>query len=293
MQWDTVATSGTAKAQRRLVNPVTGGSPVGSLARGIAAIELLASRESASVSEIAELLGLSRSTAYRLMATLEGWGWVEPAGAPGRLKLGIKAAEVGAAAIATVDITRVVGSYLRQLADEAQDTVFFAVFDVDAMVYLHVAHGDQPVQLSARMGSRRPLHATGLGKAYLSALPEVECRKIVAGLNLVPLTPGTITSQELLEQEIAATRIRGYAIDNEEGELGVACVAAPILGRTGTPVGAISVAGPVYRVLPRSEQIGPLVAGAANHVSTRLGATDRRPALQLPTAAKQSVAPNI
>ncbi|WP_349426058.1 IclR family transcriptional regulator [Microbacterium sp. LWS13-1.2] len=257
------------------MSPLANGAPVGSLARGIAALEVLAARETASVAEIGDALQLTRSTAYRLMHTLEEWGWVEGAGVPGRLRLGIKAAEIGAAANATVDVTRVVRDHLRELVEATQETAFFAVYDEDAMVYMHSEQGVHTIQLSARMGSRRPLHATGLGKAFLSALSPQEYERIASSLEITRLTSNTIGDRASLDLDVESARSRGYSIDREEGEIGVSCVAAPIIGRTGAPLGALSVAGPTDRVGPRTDEYGAVVSALAGQISRRLGAADR------------------
>lgn len=247
-------------------------SPPGTLDRGLAILQLLATRGSASAAEVAQSLQTSRSTAYRLLSTLQEYGYVEPAELPSQLRLGIKAAEIGMAAIASVDVTRIAPPYLRELVAQASETAFLAIVDDHAVVYMHREPGPNGVQMSARLGSRRPLYCTALGKAYLSALPDDAREAIVRELDLRGFTANTIVDYEALLEELERTRERGYAIDNVEGEAGVGCFGAPILNYSGLPIAAISVAGPADRILPNQERTGPQVRQTAAAISRRLGA---------------------
>jgi DNA-binding IclR family transcriptional regulator len=125
--------------------------------------------------------------------------------------------------------------------------------------------------MSSELGSRRPLHCTSLGKAYLSALHDEKKRSLIGELDLKRYTANTITDAAALEAEVAATKERGYAVDRVEVEEGVACLGAPVRDHRGLPVAAISIAGPAERVLAKEDRIGPLVAETASAISRRLG----------------------
>ncbi len=142
------------------------------------------------------------------------------------------------------------------------------------MVYVYKEEGPQAIKMSSRLGSRRPLYCTALGKAYMSALTNEARRTLVEELDLQRLTTNTITDAAVLEAEVLATRERGYGIDRVEVEEGVACLGAPICDHLGLPVAAISVAGPADRILPREGEIGSLVAETALAISRRLGYVD-------------------
>jgi IclR family transcriptional regulator, acetate operon repressor len=243
----------------------------GTLERGLAILEFFAVTGEASAVMVADALGLSRSATYRILDTLQEKGYLEVNPASERLRLGVKAAEIGVAALEVVDVIRLAPAYLRDLAQAAAETAFLAVVADDAIVYVYKEEGPEAVRLSSSLGSRRPLHCTGLGKAYMSALPEEERRALVARLDLRRMTENTITDAAKLEEELVATWERGYAFDDVEVEEGVACFAAPLLDYRGRPVAAISVAGPADRVLSKGKKLGPLVAGTAAAISRRLG----------------------
>lgn len=250
------------------------GSRPGTLERGLAILEFFARRGEATPPEVVTGVGMSKSAAYRLLGQLQGLGYLENGGDAGALRLGLKAAQIGMAAVAQVDVVRLAPPYLRDLVQRTAETAFLAVLDTDAMVYVHAERGPQPVQLSASIGSRRPLHSTGLGKAYLSALPQGPQASLVARLDLRRFTDNTITEPPALLAELAVTARRGFAVDNIEGEPGVACFAAPVRDHRGLPVAAISVAGPAARVLPGWAHAGPAVRHTAQELSRRLGFRD-------------------
>jgi DNA-binding IclR family transcriptional regulator len=127
------------------------------------------------------------------------------------------------------------------------------------------------VKMSAQLGSRRPLHCTALGKAYLAALPPRELEVRLAGLELTRFTAATITDPAALGAELDRVRRRGWAVDDEEVEEGVYCLGAAVRDHRRLAVAAISVAGPAYRVRAKATQTGALVAETAAAISRRLG----------------------
>jgi DNA-binding IclR family transcriptional regulator len=246
-------------------------SLIGTLDRGLAILEFLAERGECSVGEISDSLGLSRSTAYRLVDALRERGFVSSVSGSTEIRLGMKAVEIGMAAVSRVDIFKLAPPVMRQLADTGFGTVFLAVPDGDSVVYIAKEEGPQALNLSARLGSRRPLYSTALGKAYMSALDVDEQDSLVRRLELSKLTANTITDPGRLKAELDLTRRRGYAVDNVENEEGVACVAAPVLDFRGFPIASISIAGQADQILPQKQKLGPLVIGTALTLSRQLG----------------------
>ncbi len=243
----------------------------GTLERGLAILEFFAATGEASSAVVADALGLSRSATYRIIDALRERGYLEVNPASEKMRLGMRAAELGMSALAGVDVVRLAPPFLRDLVGTTSETVFLAVMDSEAMVYVYKEEGTQAVTMSSQIGSRRPLHSTALGKAYMSALPDDARRSLVGRLDLKRFTANTITDAAALGRELTLTEERGYAIDNVEGEEGVACYAAPVLDHRRLPVAAISVAGPAGRTLPAEGRIGPLVVETASAISRRLG----------------------
>jgi DNA-binding IclR family transcriptional regulator len=250
-------------------------SSVGTLKRGLSILQYIASAGEVTPATVASALNSSRSTTYRIVETLRGAGFLEANPTTGQLRLGIKAIEVGMAALADLDVINVAPAYLRELAANTLETVFLAVPNHDEMVYIFKEESVLPVRMNCKLGSRRPLHSTALGKAYMSALPDEDRTALIERLDLVRFTANTITDPQRLEADLAASRVRGYAFDNVEGEEGVSCLAAPVRDYSGLPIAAISVSGPTERITTRYTELGTRVADTATSLSRRLGYVSR------------------
>jgi IclR family acetate operon transcriptional repressor len=243
----------------------------GTLDRGLSILEFFVKAREASPSVVVDALDLSRSATYRILDVLQERGYLEASPTSGKLRLGVGAAELGMAALAGIDVVRLVPPYLHRLVEATLETVFLAVMNGSAMVYVYMEEGPQAVKMSSELGSRRPLHCTSLGKAYLAALPDEARQSLIGELDLKRYTANTITDAAALEAEVASTKERGYAVDRVEVEEGVACFGGPVRDHRGLPVAAISVAGPADRLLAKEDTMGPLVAEAASAISRRLG----------------------
>jgi IclR family transcriptional regulator, acetate operon repressor len=247
------------------------GERSGTLERGLRLLQFFAAAGEATPAEAAKATGLSRSATYRIADRLRGWGFLEANPATEALRLGSEAVRLGMAALASLEVTGVAPPHLRRLADQTQETVNLAVVDGDQVVYIHKEEGTLAVKMSAQLGSRRPLHCTALGKAWLAALPAPELEALLAGLDLARFTAATITDPAALAAELDRVRRRGWATDEEEVEEGVYCLGAAIRDHRRSAVAAISVAGPAYRLRARADQVGALVAETAAAISRRLG----------------------
>ncbi len=251
-------------------------APVGTLERGLAVLQFFKTAREASVAELAAALKLSRSTAYRIAERLRELGFLEVASATGRWRLGREAVQIGVAAVQSTEIMQVAPERLQRLLDRARESVNLAVFDTDSMLLLYREQGPQSVTISARLGSRRPMHASALGKAYLAAMQESERKVLIGRLVLRRHTPTTIATAAALEREAGEIRKRGYSVDRGEFEPTLACCAAAVFDHRGMPVAAISASGPAERVVPQIDEIGRLVAATAAEISQRLGFLPRK-----------------
>jgi DNA-binding IclR family transcriptional regulator len=247
------------------------GTAIGTLERGLAILQHFRSSPEATIAEVAEALGLSRSTTYRIAERLRELGFLESSATTGRWRLGRETVQLGVAALQSTDIMRVAPDLLQALLEEAREAVNLAVFDTDAMVLLYREQGPQSVTISSRLGSRRPMHASSLGKAYLAAMQDAERHVLLQQLSFQRYTPQTIVEPAAIEREIAEIRDRGYATDIREFEQTLACCAAAVFDHRAVPVAAISVSGPAERVLGKFDRIGALVLATARSISERLG----------------------
>lgn len=223
--------------------------------------------------DLAEHLELPKSSVHRLLAILKDAGYVAQDPLTERYELGTQAFRLGATALRSHSLAQVAHPFLRALVEKTGESVHLATRDQDRTLIVDRLESDlQIIRAVSPVGARTPLHATGAGKALLAWLSEDERGALIARLPLERRTPRTITEPAALERELAATRARGYAIDDEESLLGVRCVAVPIRDVRGRPVASISITAPKQRV-PRERltELASLAKETAEEISLRYG----------------------
>lgn len=248
-------------------------SPIGALERALAILQSFKINNEKSVADLANEVGLSLSTTYRLAERLRTLGFLEVNPRTGLWRLGTEVVQLGVAALQTTDIMEIAPPILHQLSERTREAVNLAVFDSDRMILVYREQGPQSVTISSRLGSHRPMHASSLGKAYMAAMEETELSALIEKLTLNPYTDRTITDRDALRREVAGIRQRGYAVDDSEFEATLACCASAVFDHRGMPVAAISASGPVERIEGRTAEIGEAVRTTAREISERLGFT--------------------
>lgn len=242
-----------------------------SLERGLDILELLASRGELRLGEVVKELGTSRATAFRMLATLQSRGYVEHvrSGHIYRLGSAVKGLAAQSDASSIVDLAAPAMEHLRAATSE---TINLALARRGRIVYGAILEGAYALRMAATVGTDVPPHAAALGKAVLASLPLGRREAYLPAEPYPAFTDRTITQRSGLEEELALTLVRGYAVDDEETEVGAACVAAPILGSDGVPVAAISVSGLAAR-MPDEKRLalGREVQGWCARISTELG----------------------
>ena len=223
------------------------------------------------ISALASRLGLAKSTVHRLATTLVEYDILEQNRESGKYRLGLALFELGTLVRRKMDAASGAQEQIHALADSSGETVQLAILDHLSVLYIRVRESRQAVRMSQGLGSRAPAHCTSVGKALL-AFQGAEIVDQVIANGLTRYTPNTITEGAALKAELAAIRQKGYAIDDEEIEVGLRCVAAPIRDHTGRVTAAISVAAPVQRMSKKAVQATiPTVVAAAESISRRLG----------------------
>ena len=229
-------------------------------------------RTELAVSEIAAKTGLHKSTAHRILMALEYNDLIRQNRETGNYYLGMKLFKLGNQAAARINLREIARPYLIQLMEETKETVHLAVLDENQVLYLEKVEGPHALRMPSRVGRRIPTYCTSLGKAMLSCLEEQQVKQHLQGSRLKAYTPHTVKTLDQLLEELAQIRQRGYAVDNEEIELGLRCVGAPIRDYSGCMVGAVSVAGPSARVnLEKLPWLGAKVIHVAASISSDLG----------------------
>ena len=224
-----------------------------------------------SLAQIASATGLPRPTVHRILGALKEIGFIEQDGRGGGYMLGIGLYELGSLSLANMDLHREAQPFVEQLARQCGASVHLGIFNGHAVVLIERGEVDEPrKRLSARL-EVAPIHCTGVGKAVGAFLPE-ELLQRVASEGLQAYTPHTLTTLDTLRRDYAEIRKRGYALDNEELQLFVRCVAAPIRNASGRVFAGISVSGPADRMtLEVQMQIAPIVVETAAAISRHLG----------------------
>lgn len=200
-----------------------------------------------AAAEISKRIDLDPSTTFRMMVTLEKHGFVRQDASSGKYRLGVMCLELGSQFLRINDVRKSAVDVMQELRSEFGETVHLGILDEDQIVYLEKVPGSHAIGLmSSRVGGRAPAHATAIGKVILAYLAPADWRARLPR-KLERCTPATITDWKDLEKELARVRENGYAIDNQEHETGVECVAVPIFGHKGVIAG-LSISAPAERM---------------------------------------------
>ena len=229
------------------------------------------------ITVIAEKSGLHKSTAAGLVYTLEHNGYLGQDPETRKYGLGFKLVDRASTLLDQIDVRKVALSHLQELIAWCNESVNLAVRDGGQIVYIERLTTTRSLGMRAKVGYRAPLHCTALGKAILSHMPQDKVEELIAQCGLPAVTAHSITDRIQFLQEIDRVREQGFAVDKEENEIGVRCVAAPIYDHTGQPAATVSVSSPVFR-LPLSEVpcYGQKVIEITSAISARLGYRPRR-----------------
>jgi IclR family transcriptional regulator, KDG regulon repressor len=227
-------------------------------------------RSELGVSDLARDLGLHKSTIHRLLATLEAEGFVRHADGGG-YTLGWAVLELGAAVPVWQGVRQLILDVLTPLVASTGETAHLAVLDGDEVLYLEKVESSQRLRMPSAVGRRVPSYCTGLGKVLLAGLDDGTLAEVVARTSFKALTPHTVTDAATFRRQLAQVRAQGYALDAEELEEGLMCVAAPVMDAAGTTRAAISIAGPTSRIGRHLERHIGAVQAAAKRLSRRLG----------------------
>ena len=244
---------------------------VGSLLHGLQILDMFErGRTVIGIGEMAQHLGMHRSTASRLAATLASAGYLEVAGEAGRYRLSGKLAALGDLVAGDDRIRQAALPALNDLVKLLGETGHLAVLEGDEAVTVEIVDGWHTVRMHSWVGKRSPAHCSSTGKALLAGLTAGQLRERYPRPELEGRTAHTITDRDRLEEQLARIRESGYAVDLEELEEGLSCVAAPVLDRSGAVVAGISLSGPTARITAALPGLSDRVRAAARAVAERI-----------------------
>lgn len=209
-------------------------------------------RPQMSIGDLVEQLGIPKVSIYRFLRVLMRHGFIAQNPETHAYRLGIRMFELGSIVLRNFELRKVAFPLIAELSSNSGETVHLGVLDQDRVISIEGVESGQSLRISLPVGKRVYLHSTGIGKAILGFLPDAERQKILAAAGLPRFTPHTITEPERMEREVATIRRRGYAVDYEENEVGVRCVAAPIFDAYGRVIASLSLSGPAMRIGPNA-----------------------------------------
>ncbi len=225
------------------------------------------------LSDLARAVGLPKPTAYRIIATLEGRGYLSRSSA-GQYQMTRKLFDLQQNESEEQALMRVAPKMMEKLVGSCRETVNLGILDASEVVVISTLESPQSIRMTSKVGNRRYLHSTALGKVLLSGLTEKEVDRLIRIQGLPKLMPRTITTRSALSTELALIRKQGYAVDNEENEPGCRCLAAPIVGHDGRIVAALSISAPIFRMdMSRARSLVPELADACRMISGSLTST--------------------
>src|SRR5258706_251018 len=199
------------------------------------------------LSDLARAVELPKATVYRILITLEGRGFLDR-GADGSYRVARKMFDLQQPFPIEQLLNREAQPLMEQLAQTCKETVNLGIIDAGEVVVINTVESPQPLRMSSKIGNRRYLHSTAIGKVMLAALSDKEAQRLIRLKGLPRLTPHTLVTKTALQIELRRVRERGYAVDNQENEMDGRCVGAPVFGPDGRAVAALSISGPVFRM---------------------------------------------
>ncbi len=246
-------------------------SPVGVISKVLRIFEALnASPAGLRLNEIVEKTAIHKSTAYRFLAHLENEAYLfrDESGA---YLVGPRLVRLGSGSTYQMTLRKISRPVLQHLRDTTGETVNLGILDGQDVFYVDVVQSHHPFRMASHIGTSRPLFCTAMGKMLAALLPANEKGRVLGSVRFERFTPHTITQMAQLEEDLAETEQRGYALDDEEATLGARCVSAPVLLEANRMAAAVSVAGPTARISrDKIPLFAEAVQRAANTISARL-----------------------
>ncbi|NLK98412.1 MAG: IclR family transcriptional regulator [Epulopiscium sp.] len=246
---------------------------VQSVDRTLSILEVLSDYEDGlGLAELSMKLDLHKSTVHRLLSTLIIKGYVEQDAITNKYKITLKLFELGSKRIANMDILEIAKPYLKELMEKTNEVVHLVIRENTDIIYIDKVESETTIRMHSRIGRRSPMYCTAVGKAMMAWLHEKEVEDIWNKSDIQQYTSFTITNLEDMKNELNLIKQKGFAMDEQENELEVRCIGAPIFDYTGKPCAAISISGPITRMTDgKIERFSKWLIHYAAEISKKLG----------------------
>lgn len=236
---------------------------------------LCGARDGMLIHELTACTGLHKSTVHRMLASMAARGYVRKDEDSGRYRMTTKLYALSGQVVDNLDLVQIARRPMEDLCHKVHETVHLVVPEGTDIVYVHKVEADQgAIRMFSRIGMRRPMYCTGVGKAMMACMSDEEVDQIWAHSDIQAYTPHTIVTRERLHDVLDAVRQRDCAFDNEENELGVRCIAAAIRDYTGKVCGALSISAPLIRMSDSYlAQLQPALLATRDRIAREMGWT--------------------
>lgn len=254
---------------------VTNKNLLSSLDHALVVLETMGhARSPLGLSEIVRNTGYAKTTVHRVLLTLIRRGFVRKEYQTGRYQLTLKFFEIGSTAVSQLGIKDVAKPHLEAVRNFSGETAHLAIMDDDGVFYIDKIESTQSIRMYSYIGSRAPIHCTAVGKVLLAYQSEQTLERFLSP-GLKAYTQNTILHKDKLAEELRRIRKQGYALDNEELEIGLFCIASPVRNHLGDVIAAISISGPKVRLgKPRIKELIPVMIKTGSEISAALGYTE-------------------
>jgi IclR family transcriptional regulator, KDG regulon repressor len=254
------------------------------LVRALSVLDCFTKHEEWAFMDLCQAAGLHKSTAFRILSTLEAAGYVDKRPASGLYRVGRKWTRLDRVLLAAEPLRWAALAPLQDLAQRTEETVHVGILYGGESVTVQVVEGTHAVRMHSAVGKRAPAHASAMGKTFLAHLDDPELDDFISRFGVRSITAHTISEPLRLKRHLAIVRQRGWAVDSEELEPGLRCVAVPIVHGSGRPFAALSISGPAWRLAPdRDPSLAALLRDTARTVAAMVarvepaaGAVERR-----------------
>ena len=225
------------------------------------------------ISDLSEILDMPNSSVHRMLAVLHKHGYVNKDAETKKYKLGLQFLEVSKNILESLDLRTVANPYLIRLMNDTNETVHLSILERNMIFFIDRVECHQTIRSQPKIGMRVAPHLSSSGKVFLAYLQPNKQKRILSEIEFSAWLPNSIKDIGVLQKELEAIKAQHFAIDDEEGELGQRCVAAPVFDHTGSITAAVSISGPTTRLTNENlvNHYSAFVIATANEISIALG----------------------
>lgn len=254
------------------MDKTTKSDSVSAVFRIFSILNALGEQKEIGVSELAQQLSMSKATIFRFLQSMKSLGYISQEGDTDKYALTLKLFELGSKALNYIDLIEIADKEMRYISKKTSEAIHLGSLDDNAIIYLHKIDSGYNLSMQSRIGRRNPLYSTAIGKVLLAECSKEFVKETLKDVEFIKHTENTLENIEQLLPELEKVRQQHFAEDNEEQELGLCCIAAPIYDRFGYVIAGLSISLPSIRYEKNQQlyYVGMLKTACSN-ISKKLG----------------------